>query len=435
MAPVILCLALTLAVLEGAIRKWIIGSEAGPWSYLAYFSKDIVFASVLLFPKRLGTTPALIRFGRWLWVGSGLILFGGAIACCRACNPIGAALTFRATIALPVIAYAAVPRLSGLRLVPIAMLLAVLTCANCGLGIAQNQLPVDSALNRYVSSEADVAALESGIRATGTFSYITGLALLSSIGIWAAIVLASFKPSALWQLAATVAILAAIGCGLASVSRGPILMGGLLLASWACSKGHRRREFFKLGWALFLVGMAAVVLGLAGGTRKMAKAVLERHEQGDDTVQNRVFGQLGQMAAAAFIAPLGQGLGTEQVAANYAIAGVMKFTTFEEQMPRLVLETGVAGAVGFVIICCGAIVSLQVAKRSTTDSRLQAVLLATQVLLGCLFYTNVVFNHTASAFAWMIFAAVMAAVPPVNQPFARAPLSQFRNRFRRAGLT
>jgi hypothetical protein len=506
MARLLLSLALALAVLEGAIRKWVIGSEAGSWSYLAYFSKDILFASLLLMPRQAGTRPALELFRRSLVIGGGLVGMGGAIAGCRDLNSVGAALTFRATLALPIIACGAVARLSGLRLLWFAVLIGMLTCLNCGLGVAQNRLPVDHVLNRYVASQTEVAALESGVRATGTFSYISGLALLSSIGIWAGIVILSCGDAALWKAAGTVTILAGTGCGLASVSRGPLIMGGLLLASWVCfarsgapssvvkscfgtmnptkapsprpspvgrgrkscslvasvrlgraswvgqpcigtmdcqgmpsrlkpglqTSGSRRAAFSKTAWVLVLIVVAGLALGLGTGAKQMASAVLERHQQSGESFQERVFGQLGQVAAAASIAPLGQGLGTEQVAGNYATTGTMKFTTFEDQLPRLLLETGVLGVVGFIIICGGAILSLQVAKLGSKDPCLRAVLLVTQFLLGCLFYTNVVFNHTASALAWMIFAAVMAAATPAGLPLACAPNSRFRNRFRRA---
>ena len=433
MARLILYFALTLAVLEGGLRKWVIGSETSPWSYVAYFSKDILFAGLLLLPRRLGTTPALERFRRSLLLGGGMICIGAAVACSRGFNFVGGGLTLRATVFLPLIAYWAVPRLAGLRLLSLATLLAVLTCLNCGLGIVQNHLPVDDVLNRYAASEAEVSALESGVRATGTFSYITGLALLSSIGIWAGIVLLSCGPARWWEAAAVASILAGIACGLASVSRGPLIIGGLLLASWACFTPCGRIGVVRMGWALGVAGAAAAAVGLVSSAQQMATAVADRHEQGEDSFQQRVFGQLSQTAAATSLAPLGQGLGTEQVAANYSVTGMMKFTTFEEQMPRLILETGVLGGLGFLIICTGAITSLQAVKRIITDLTLRAVLLATQLLLACMFYTNVAFNHTASAFAWMIFAAVMASVQAAATPLRATVLYQrSRNHFHRA---
>jgi hypothetical protein len=289
-------------------------------------------------------------------------------------------------------------------------------------------LPADHALNRYAISQTHVAALESGVRATGTFAYITGLALLSSIGIWAGVVMLSLGRGALCYTGGIMTILAGVVCALATISRGPLLIGGLVLAGWACLARPGRAE---ISGILLMVVAVAMTMDLVTGARKMATAVAERHEEGGDSFRQRVFGQLSQAVVAASVVPLGRGLGTEQVAANYAATGAMKFTTFEEQLPRLVLETGVLGVLGFITVCSGAICSLQLARRSQEDRRARAVLLSTQVLLGCMFYTNVVFNHTASTFAWMLFAAVMASLTSLNPSAPLAPEPPFRNHFRR----
>jgi hypothetical protein len=279
-------------------------------------------------------------FRRWLFIGGGLVALGGAIAACRSVNPVGAALTLRATIVLPAIACAAVPRLCGLKLLPVAASVGALTCVNCGLGILQNHLPADHLLNRYAGNETEVAVLESGVRATGTFAYITGLAVLSSVGIWAGLAMTSLAAEGLGMGAGAVTILASIGCGLASVSRGPLVVGAVLLASWAVFVSYRSGKLLKPFWTSALITLAGLVLSLVPEARQMTLAVLERHEQGEDTFQQRVFGQFSQAAAAAAIAPLGEGLGTEQVAGNYAAAGAMRFTTFEDQLPRLIFGDG-----------------------------------------------------------------------------------------------
>ena len=55
----ILASALALTVVEGAIRKWVIGSAFQVGSYAAYFSKDIVFTLLLLVPACRASSPLL----------------------------------------------------------------------------------------------------------------------------------------------------------------------------------------------------------------------------------------------------------------------------------------------------------------------------------------------------------------------------------------
>jgi hypothetical protein len=273
-------------------------------------------------------------------------------------------------------------------------------------------------LNRYVASANEITTLESGIRATGTFSFITGLEVFAFVGVWAGMVLLSLAPGPWTHAGGLVTIGAALGCGLASVSRAPLIIGpGMLIAwAWYSRKGlsHLRAIFLSV-----LLITLTILVGLAPVLMRLGQAVVERHAAGGDSFTERAFGQFGEGWRAACWAPFGVGLGTEQVGGNYASKGVMTFTTFENQVPRLILETGLPGLLGFLIICAGAILALQRAKGSSSNPQKRAMLLATQLLLGCLFYTNVVFNHTASAFAWMIFAAVMASAMPSSFPDRR----------------
>src|SRR5439155_8274916 len=124
--------------------------------------------------------------------------------------------------------------------------------------------------------------------------------------------------------------------------------------------------------------------------------------------QERLFGQFEEGLFAIYVAPFGEGLGTEQVGGNYYTRGEMTFTTYEGQLPRLVLEMGAFGLAGFLLICAGAVMALQCAKKYAAGRGNQAALLATQLLLVSMFAANIVFNHVASALVWMIFAAVLA---------------------------
>src|SRR5213083_3206128 len=104
----ILVSALTLTVLEGAIRKWVIGSAYQMGSYLAYFSKDIVFILLPLVPAWRASSGALEVFRRWLIAGSFFLVCGVLSSITRDINLAGAVLTLRAALILPVLAFIAV---------------------------------------------------------------------------------------------------------------------------------------------------------------------------------------------------------------------------------------------------------------------------------------------------------------------------------------
>lgn len=406
-AWLVLLSALAMTVLEGAFRKWVPVFGEGMGKYLMYFSKDIIFAALLFYPKRSLPSPALKIFENWLLPGCFLLLAGAVLSSAHGLNPIGALLTGRACVILPVIAWLAVPRLAGLPLRWVIWLLVAFTVLNFGLGVEQNRLPPDHLLNRYADVGMQVVAVESGVRASGTFSYITGMAIISSVGIWAGLALMSLAKNQWQRLGAWAALAAGFGCGLASVSRGPIVIDAAMVAGWmVCSRTNFSMLARGLVAAIFCV-VIATGFGITPVFSELGQGLMQRSETAGDTFNGRAFGQLNGMVAALQMAPLGHGFGTEQVGGQYYATGAANFNHFESPLPRLVMETGVLGLIGYLLVCAGALLALQRAKREASAGS-KAMLLATQFLLVTMFYGNVIFNHTASAFVWLIFAAVLA---------------------------
>jgi hypothetical protein len=407
-AWLVLLTALAMVVLEGAFRKWVF-PQGGTVKYLMYFSKDIIFAALLFYPKRSLPSPALKIFENWLVPGCFLLLAGAVLSSAHGLNPVGALLTARACVILPVIAWLAVPRLAGLPLRWIIWLLVAFTVLNFALGVEQNRLPSDHILNRYSETGMDIVAVESGVRATGTFSYISGMAIISSVGIWAGLALMSLAKNQWQRLGAWAALAAGFGCGLASVSRAPIMVGVAMVAGWmVCSRAGVSALARGLVAAIFCV-VIATGFGITPVFSELGQGLMQRAATGDDSFNERAFGQLNGMVAALQMAPWGHGFGTEQVGGQYYATGEAGFNHFESPLPRLVMETGALGLIGYLLVCAGALLALQHAKREASAGT-KAMLLATQMFLLPMFYGNVIFNHTASAFVWIIFAAVMAGV-------------------------
>ena len=405
----LLVMALGLIVMEGAIRKWVVGDADEPLKYLVYFSKDIIFGAVIFLPLRRPKPRALRVFRRWLLPGLILLILGAGFSTFRDLNPVGAVLTLRAGVFLPLVAFYAVRRIENLSLRHIAWFISGLTILNFAMAVLQNSLPADHVLNRYASGSLNIAVMKSGVRATGTFSYIAGLGVLSIVGIWAGMVLVSLGERLWHRITGWATIACGFGCGLAAVSRAPIVIGAAMVLIWLLFSLGRFPSFFRNLFACALLLGLVASLEVAPTFVGLGEGLIDRQENAGDSFTTRAVGQLEECLTALSAAPLGAGLGTEQTAGNYFKGGVMRFTSFETQLPRLVMETGFLGLVGFLLICAGAIWALQAAKHDFATARDRSALLATQLLLLPLFYTNVIFNHTASAFVWMIFAAVMAA--------------------------
>ena len=409
-AGLVLMVALAMVVLEGAFRKWVPLFGEGMWKYLMYFSKDIIFATLLLFPTRSLPSKPLMVFQNWLFPGCALLGLGALVSSFHGFNPVGAVLTTRASIVLPVLALLAVPRLAGLPVRRVALLLAFFTVVNFVLGVEQNRLPADHILNRYSEKGMDIVEVGSGVRATGTFSYLVGIGLLSSVGIWAGLVLMGLAGK-LWQRTGAWATLAAgFGCGLTAISRGPFVIGVAMVAGWL----FLSKESISVAVRGWIAGVFCVVIasgiGITPVFSELGQGLMERSEGATDTFNERAFGQLNETVSALRMAPLGNGFGTEQVGGQYYATGQQGFNHYESPLPRLVMETGALGLIGYLVVCAGAILALQRAKYQAASAGARAALLATQMLLLPFFYGATVFDHTASAFVWMIFAAVMAGI-------------------------
>jgi hypothetical protein len=188
-------------------------------------------------------------------------------------------------------------------------------------------------------------------------------------------------------------------------------MAALMLVAWLTfSEFWASKKTRALAGALLLFGGAAIV-DLTSTIFELGQGLLLRVESANDSVSDRALGQFDDALEAIRLAPFGNGLGTEQIGRSAFTMGMLANVTFESQLPRIVLELGVLGLIGFILVSIGAVAALQASKRYCVDGGEKAALLATQLFLIASFFSNIVFNHVASAFAWLIFTAVMAALP------------------------
>jgi len=103
-----------LTVLEGAGRKWVVGSDTGAWGYLLYFSKDLAFLSLLFLPRKKVSLVSHKIFARSLLMGGVLLFAGAGLSSAYDINAVGAILTLRAVLILPIVAYLVLPRIPAI---------------------------------------------------------------------------------------------------------------------------------------------------------------------------------------------------------------------------------------------------------------------------------------------------------------------------------
>src|SRR5437016_130595 len=224
-AEIILCLSIVACIMEGAARKWVFTGEP-ILRYLAYFSKDILFGILVVATWPRGSINGSDSIRNRLTFGVLLTGLGGILSCVVAINWVGAALSVRALVILPLLAYLALPRLAGIKLERVALLIGVLTVANALLGIKQYYSSPDAFINRYATDSLQaVGSFHGVVRAPGTFSYITGFGNMATVGAWAGLGLLCLAAGRIRYIVAGWTIYAAaLVCALVSISRGTVLL-------------------------------------------------------------------------------------------------------------------------------------------------------------------------------------------------------------------
>ncbi len=407
-AEMLLIVSILACVLEGTLRKWVFRESAGPIRYGCYFAKDIFFAAIVFCRARAGLNKSL---GKVLMVSFPLILTGAGLGAVHELNIVGGLLSFRALVGLPLLTYLIIPRLAGAKIHNVAFLIGGLTVLNALLGITQYSSPGDAPINFYATEDlASATAFEENVRAAGTFSYITGYSNLAVVGAWAGLSLLCLARGRLsYIVGGWGAYVASLLCALVSISRGTVLTVLAALVALAISGRHALGNLMK-GLATLIVAVAiGYVFNLNSVVVKLSDTVIARHKISDDTIEGRTVGPFLEAGLATEIAPLGSGFGTEQVAGVYAETGVMSMRRFESQFARLVVETGLVGLLGFLMTCAGTLYVLFRVRQTVIDEGLRRVFVLGAFVVGSFFFTNVVFNHFASFFAWVIVAITLAS--------------------------
>src|SRR4030095_1729818 len=258
---IIFCLSLVACIMEGAFRKWVFAGGTIS-KYLCYFSKDILFGLLVVttWPRASINGSDLLK--KYLTWGILLFVLGAIISSAETINWVGAVLSTRALLCLPVVALLALPRLGGIKLEGPALVIGVFTVGNAALGFMQYHAAPEALINRYASDTLGPADMFQGVvRAAGTFSYLTGYGNMATVGAWAGLSLLCLAAGRIRLVIAGWAIyLAALICGLVSISRATVLAVGMSLVVFVLSGRQGLANLMKAGVALiliFLLGYAA----------------------------------------------------------------------------------------------------------------------------------------------------------------------------------
>lgn len=399
-------------IFEGAMRKWFIPASIPELSYIAYLSKFIAFW-IVCFAIAAPATQSRSQLEYRAYLQAGLILWacGAMLSAVGGFSITGGFLTIVMTVAAPLFTYLATSNLRGANMHMVLKSIALMAIVPAILGLIQFDLPPNHVLNKYLGDHkwTEVISALGRVRATGTFSFISGMLAMTVVCIWAGLCLRTISEKFQDQILGLVAVIAGFVCGFAALSRGAIFMGLALLAMRLFAFGRDRQILViiiigALGYTYLSVDLPR---NRSGADISLTSGVFVRHSR-SDSVSDRFSSWGIQLLDASEKVPLGNGFGLNQIGGRAVEIGRRELVTYEAELARLVAEIGVPGLIGVLVIRIGLLLALFHAWQRMPASPTRNAVLISIATVGLFFVGNTAFDHVAAGFVWPIAAIALA---------------------------
>lgn len=396
---IIILLAITL---EGGLRKWLLPSWLHP---LAYASKDILALAFVIHYSRLSSRVLSSLRDRIVIIAFLLLpcfLLG------LTWSPTAAVMNLKNAVLWPLFAIYMAVSFDWTALSKLTRALNVVVCGMAILGFVQFNSPNDAPINKYawhVMGRMEPIAtfgISAGVRATGTFSYISGYSTFASVAflwmIWRLLNARSVAERAFSSLGA----LSSLVCALTSGSRSPLYQCFLGLAMAIAVSSHIRH---KVRILTLLVVMIAGYCTFSN--EQLFVSFYQRLTEAGDSTRQRIAGAGLEFVRLAFQHPFGVGMGQESNVSDYRLAEKQAAIEFiEDGRSRLAIEGGwLAILAQIVTLWIFISIALRAWRTQNDQARIAVAAItpaATYLFTNCLWY-----DHNASALWWFFIGACL----------------------------
>jgi hypothetical protein len=276
------------------------------------------------------------------------------------------------------------------------------------LGVIQTHLPASHPLNADIEASFGEMSL---VRASGTFSYISGYGVFCQFVLVAAMALLILRPlhSRTGALAAVGACFAFVGC-LSSGSRGPVFGAALQLGLLGALLLWSRMD---VGASVVLkLAVIAVVIGGIAVTRvpdiyeSFRERVIATASDVDVRLSSGFFGWLRVLA----FYPLGEGIGMAHQQAGTLVGRVAGFLSgYESELSRIAYELGIPGFGAMAAFRLSLLLRIGFGMRRLRD-RTRATVAGVSLSTIALLLTGGVYTPMANALLYLTAGMGLAAV-------------------------
>jgi len=412
--------ALLLAiVLEGALRKWVLPRPLQP---LAYGAKDVV---AFLFVLRHGIPHGLRKCQRLraLMIFIGALLVPAFLVGCVGSIP-SAIMVYKNVVLWPIFGITLAAWLTPRTLERFTVFLMIVAIPLALLGAVQFLSPPGARINQYAVTAADgiptsAATFGGYVRATSTFSYLTGHATFGIVTfcwmLWRYI--SKSSPLSI-ILPGTVAALTIM---LTSGSRAPILIASASLVAIPMFVHGTVARARAITLLLVMIAAAPLIALTPAG-----QAFIYRWTNATDTVTGRMALEGDSFLKIALNNPVGQGLGSQSgLIAELITQHASQLVAFsDDPRTRVARESGFPGLFGLVLDGC-AVLAIIVMTFQSRDLTSRAA--AGAFMVGPLYYftASLWYDHVGCAMWWTIVGVWLGCL---TIEFRRKRQNQLRRR-------
>jgi len=389
-------------IFEGALRKWVLPAWLHPG---AFFAKDVVGICYIASRSNYARNRYQNRLTLLGYSTAGLLFIGFVLGLSSSWQ--SAIVTYKNAVLWPLIAGCVIATTTNETWRFLSVLIAPTTIAMFVLGFKQFLNPPSSWLNQYAWTAAGLQSPVAtfggiqGVRATGTFSYISGMSEFSvfSFVLCLYYLLNSFTLKERFLL--IVGCLAAIGCAVESGSRAPIVLMAFVAATTSVMSLRSARKTVYIG--MFLVAVTALMLFLPDN--KMTREYLKRWTVDPQETLRRFTneGLRGNYLEMLIINPIGIGLGQGNGYAIFETSRtnqLLATNIYDDGASIAIYEGGLLGLLAFYLAPC--VLSAQLALGLTSRVLALRLLAGTFGLVSVLgLIAGVWHDHNSAAFTWL----------------------------------
>jgi hypothetical protein len=392
----------TAIVFEGALRKWVIPAPLHPAAFLA---KDTLGLCYIAFHRSATYSKYQNVLNIVGYSTAGLLVFSLLLGLGNSWQ--SAIITYKNAVLWPLIAASMVVNTNSETWRRLSLLTAPITIGMFLLGGEQFFSPASSWLNQYAWTAAGLQSPVAtfggiqGVRATGTFSYISGMSEFAVFSFVLCLYCFLNSVSLRQKVLLMSGCSAAIGCAVESGSRAPIVLITLVIfCGLTANLGNTKIVLYLSTFVLIVTAVVGFSLDKQMTVEYVQRWTVDPQETLRRFTNEGMRGNYWEMLTRN---PIGVGLGQGNGYAVFETSRsnrVVGANVYDDSVSIAIYESGLLGLLAFYLAPC--VLGWQLTLGFTNKSPVMRALAVSFGLVSVVgLIAGVWHDHNGAAFTWL----------------------------------